>query len=135
MGNAKRVTRAFDSVLVGNINNANNANDAATGSVYGAVAYAYSIAKNETTISQDAEFLNAAAKTDSYGLYSTFMTTSSINGISRSGSSGAFTYSVAADSGNRPIAGSMRRVFATGCRTASRPTRVRHSRRNREPTR
>lgn len=99
------VTPAFaivtiDSVLVGNIN---NANDAATGSVYGAVAYAYQIAKNETTISQYAEFLNAAAKTDSYGLYTTNMTTSTINGISQSGVSGSFTYSVAAGSANKPI--------------------------------
>jgi hypothetical protein len=90
----------IDSVLVGNIN---NANDAATGSVYGAVAYAYKIAKNETTISQYAEFLNAAAKTDSYGLYSASMTTSYINGISRSGSSGTFTYSVNPGSANKPI--------------------------------
>jgi sulfatase modifying factor 1 len=99
------VTPAFaavniDTVLVGNIN---NANDAATGSLYGAVAYAYKIAKNETTISQYAEFLNAAAKTDSYGLYSASMTTSYINGISRSGSSGSFTYSVNPGSANKPI--------------------------------
>jgi formylglycine-generating enzyme required for sulfatase activity len=90
----------IDSVLVGNIN---NANDAAGGSLYGAVAYAYKIAKNETTISQYAEFLNAAAKTDSYGLYSANMTTSYINGISRSGSSGSFTYSVNPGSANKPI--------------------------------
>ena len=90
----------IDSVLVGNIN---NANDTATGSLYGAVAYAYQIAKNETTISQYAEFLNAAAKTDSYGLYSASMTTSYINGISRSGLSGSFTYSVNPGSANKPI--------------------------------
>ena len=57
------VTPAFAAamieVVLGNINNA----DEATG--YGAVAYAYQIAKNETTISQYAELLNAAAKTDS----------------------------------------------------------------------
>jgi formylglycine-generating enzyme required for sulfatase activity len=85
------------------IGNAGNANDAATGSVYGAVAYAYQIAKNETTISQYAEFLNAVAKTDSYGLYNEGMTTSYINGISRSGSSGSFTYSVNPGSANKPI--------------------------------
>ena len=70
----------------------------------GAVSYVYQIAKNETTISQYAEFLNAVAKTDSYALYSSSMTTSFINGISQSGSSGSFTYSVAAGSGNKPIA-------------------------------
>ena len=99
------VTPAFaviniDSVLVGNIN---NANDATTGSVYGAVAYAYQIAKNETTISQYAEFLNAVAKTDTYSLYNASMTTSYINGITQSGSPGTFTYSVAPGSGNKPI--------------------------------
>jgi formylglycine-generating enzyme required for sulfatase activity len=98
------VTPAFavtiDYVAVGN---AGNANDAATGGVYGAVSYAYNISKNETTIAQYAEFLNAVAKTDSYGLYSASMTTSYINGISRSGVSGSFTYSVATDSGNKPI--------------------------------
>jgi len=37
------------------VGNAGNANDAATGSLHGAVAYAYQIAKNETTITQHAE--------------------------------------------------------------------------------
>ena len=85
------------------IGNAGNADDAATDSLYGAVAYAYQIAKNETTISQYAEFLNAVAKTDSYGLYSASMTTSYINGVSQSGSSGSFTYSVNPGSANKPI--------------------------------
>lgn len=99
------VTPAFavlniDYVTVGN---AGNAADTATGSLYGAVAYAYQIAKNETTISQYAEFLNAVAKTDTYGLYSGSMTTSHINGISQGGASGSFTYSVASGSGNKPV--------------------------------
>jgi formylglycine-generating enzyme required for sulfatase activity len=63
----------------------------------------YKIAQNETTISQYAEFLNAVAKTDSYSLYNAGMTTSYINGISQSGSSGSFTYSVNPGSGNKPI--------------------------------
>jgi formylglycine-generating enzyme required for sulfatase activity len=94
---------SIDYASIGNAGNAGNANDAATGSLYGAVAYEYNISKNETTIAQYAEFLNAVAKTDSYSLYSSSMTTSYINGISRSGSSGSFTYSVAAGSGNKPI--------------------------------
>jgi formylglycine-generating enzyme required for sulfatase activity len=86
------------------IGNAGNLNDAATGSVYGAVAYAYKIAQNETTISQYAEFLNAAAKTNTYGLYNTSMGTDiNVGGISRSGASGSYTYSVL-NGGNRPIA-------------------------------
>ncbi len=100
------VTPAFavvniDFVTVGNIN---NPNDPATGSLYGAVAYAYKIAKNETTISQYAEFLNAAAQTDTYGLYDTGMGSDlSVAGITRSGFSGSYSYSVVAGSGNRPI--------------------------------
>lgn len=99
------VTPAFavvniDYVPVGN---AGNPADPATGSLYGAVAYAYQIAKNETTIAQYAEFLNAVAKTDTYGLYSASMTTTYIAGITQSGSSGSFTYSVVAGSGDKPI--------------------------------
>lgn len=80
-----------------------NAGNAADGTTYGAVAYDYKIAKNETTIALYAEFLNAVAKTDTYGLYSASMTTSYINGITQSGVPGSFTYSVAAGSGNKPI--------------------------------
>ena len=98
------VNPAFATVNIdyASIGNAGNANDAATGSLYGAVADAYQIARNETTISQYAEFLNAVAKTDTYSLYSTSMTTSYINGISRGGVSGSFTYSVASGSANKP---------------------------------
>lgn len=86
-----------------NVGNAGNTNDPTTG--YGAVSYAYQIAKNETSISQYAEFLNAAAKTDTYGLYNTSMATDgNVAGISRSGSSGSYTYSVLTGAGNRPIA-------------------------------
>ncbi len=67
------------------------------------MAYDYKIAKNETTIAQYAEFLNAVAATDTYGLYSTGMTTSYIAGITQSGVSGSFTYSVVAGSANKPI--------------------------------
>jgi len=52
---------------------AGNANDPATGSLYGAVASAYQISKNETTITLYAEFLNAAAQTDTYGLWNSSM--------------------------------------------------------------
>jgi formylglycine-generating enzyme required for sulfatase activity len=85
------------------VGNAGNAADSSTGSLYGAVAYAYQIGKNETTISQYAEFLNAVAKTDTYGLYSSKMPSGSINGITQSGSSGSFTYAVNPGSGNKPI--------------------------------
>jgi formylglycine-generating enzyme len=92
-------TVTIDYVFVGDAGNANDT----TG--YGSVASDFQISKNETTISQYAEFLNAAATTDSYGLYNSNMgSDANISGISRSGSSGSYTYSVLAGSGNHPIA-------------------------------
>ncbi|MBC8127787.1 MAG: SUMF1/EgtB/PvdO family nonheme iron enzyme [Gloeobacteraceae cyanobacterium ES-bin-144] len=91
------------------IKNGGNANDPASGliggadPIYGAVAKTYKIAKNETTIAQYAEFLNAVAKTDTYSLYHAQMTDGCINGISQSGASGNFTYSVNPGSENKPI--------------------------------
>jgi sulfatase modifying factor 1 len=92
------------------VGNAGNTADTADGDIntpgvqrFGAVGYAYQIAKNETTISQYADFLNAVAKTDTYGLYSTSMTQSYINGISRAGVSGSYVYSEALGTGNKPI--------------------------------
>jgi formylglycine-generating enzyme required for sulfatase activity len=67
---------------------------------YGAVAYAYQIGKYEVTNAQYGAFLNAAAKTDNYALYNSNM---SSLGISRSGSSGSYTYSVTTALANRPV--------------------------------
>ena len=102
-----RATINMDYVSVGNPGNAADTADGDNNTAgvqrYGSVGYVYQIAKNETTISQYAEFLNAVAKTDTYGLYSTNMTVSYINGISRSGVSGAYSYTAATGSGNKPI--------------------------------
>jgi len=99
------VTPAFAVVNIEyvTVGNAGNVADPATGSIFGAVAYAYKIAKNETTVSDYTQFLNAVAATDTYGLYSTQMTTSYNAGITRSGSPSTFTYSVVPGSGNKPI--------------------------------
>ncbi len=84
-------------VLVGNPGNASDS----TG--YGAVNYAYSIATYEVTLTQYATFLNAVAKTDTYGLYHASMATDlNIAGITRSGVSGSYAYGVLG-SGNRPV--------------------------------
>ena len=91
----------IDWVHVANPNYVNNAADPLTG--YGTVGYGYKIAKNETTIAQYTVFLNAVAKTDPHGLYNPLMGTNlNIAGISRSGDSGNYSYSVIG-SGNRPI--------------------------------
>ena len=94
------------------VGNPGNANDPATGGIYGAVAYDYQIGKYDVTIGQYTEFLNAVAKTDTYSLYNASMgTNQNIRGISRSGVSGSYTYSVIGPDGvvngqsgaNRPI--------------------------------
>jgi formylglycine-generating enzyme required for sulfatase activity len=84
-------------VIVGDPGNADDPN---TG--LGAVAYEYSIGKYEVTLAQYATFLNAVAATDAYNLYNAGMATDlNIAGISRTGSSGSYNYSVIG-SGNRP---------------------------------
>lgn len=77
-----------------------NAGNAADTTGYGAVSYEYQIGKYEVTNSQYGAFLNAKAPTDSYGLYNTSM---SSYGITRSGSSGSFTYSVTGALAHRPV--------------------------------
>lgn len=81
-----------------------DAGNAADSTGYGAVAYAYRISRNETSIGQYAAFLNAVASTDTYGLYNVGMSSSLVNGISQSGTPGNYSYSVAQGSANRPIA-------------------------------
>ncbi len=102
---ASAQTVTIDWVTVGNPGNAaqsaSNRNHAETGGDgYGAVAYEYKIGKYEVTNAQYGAFLNAAAQTDSYGLYNSNM---SSRGIVRSGSSGNFTYSVTTALANRPV--------------------------------
>ena len=78
---------SIDYVTVGN---AGNAADVQSQGTFGAVAYAYQIGKNEVPISQYAEFLNNAAKTDTNGLWNSSMGTDlNIAGITRAGNSGA----------------------------------------------
>jgi formylglycine-generating enzyme required for sulfatase activity len=96
----------MDWVTVGNPGNlpqsaSNRTHSESYGDGFGAVAYAYQIGKYEVTNAQYGAFLNAAAKTDNYGLYnSDFMPWF---GITRSGSSGSYTYSVTGTLANRPV--------------------------------
>jgi formylglycine-generating enzyme len=92
-----QATVTIDLVPVGDPGNAADT----TG--YGSVAYTYNIGKYEVTAGQYAEFLKAVAKTDAYGLYNTYMSSSYGCGIQRTGSSGSYTYSVASDYANRPV--------------------------------
>jgi sulfatase modifying factor 1 len=97
---AALITSASGSVTMDwvTVGNAGNSADPLTG--YGAVGYEYKIGKYEVTNAQYGAFLNAAAQTDSYGLYNSNM---SSKGITQSGSSGGFTYSVTGILANRPV--------------------------------
>jgi sulfatase modifying factor 1 len=90
----------IETVPVGNTGNL----DGAYGDGYGAVGYEYNIGKYEVTAGQYTVFLNAVADTDTYGLYSTSMWSSGFGcKIERTGSSGTYEYSVAADWADRPV--------------------------------
>ncbi len=98
----------IETVHVGNPGNAGEWSGASYGGhgpdrICGAVDYEYNIGKYEVTAGQYTAFLNAVAKTDTYGLYSTNMWYQYGCKIQRSGSSGSYTYSVAADWANRPV--------------------------------
>ncbi len=81
-----------------------DAGNAADSTGYGSVAYRYSIGTYDVTVSQYAEFLNAVADADPFGVYATSMESNqNIAGISRSGGSGSYNYTVIGGSGNKPI--------------------------------
>jgi formylglycine-generating enzyme len=62
---------------------------------YGSVGYVYQMGKYDVTVAQYCQFLNAVAKTDTFGLYNSWigMVFSTIK-IARSGNSGNYNYSV-----------------------------------------
>lgn len=99
----------LDLVTVGNPGNAGEWAGESYGGygpnrICGAVAYTYRIGKFEVTTGQYTAFLNAVAATDSYGLYSANMW-SAADGckIERMGTSGSYSYRVAADWANRSV--------------------------------
>src|SRR5688572_16070392 len=85
------------------VGNAGNACDAQVQGCFGAVNYEYSIGTYEVTNAQYAEFLNAKAAADPLALYNTSMGTGFDGGITRTGSSGSFSYSAIAGRGNMPV--------------------------------
>jgi len=95
-------------VPVGNPGNAADTRYATPG--YGAVGYTYNIGKYEVTAGQYTAFLNAVAKTDTYGLYNMNMDSSAYGcQITQHGTSGNYTYDFSgrpsgteADWANRP---------------------------------
>jgi len=94
---AAKAQITIPTVTVGDPGNANDS----TG--YGAVSDIYNIGTYEVTLSQYTAFLNAVAATDTYNLYNTNMASDlNIAGITRSGSSGSYTYAVTGPSGTNP---------------------------------
>lgn len=88
-------TITMDWVSVGN---ANNALDTTPG--YGAVGYDYQIGKHEVTNSQYGAFLNAKGASNSGAIYNANMAS---RGITQTGSSGSFSYSVTSGFENKPV--------------------------------
>ncbi len=89
-----------DTVLVGDVGNAADA------STYGSVGYEFRIGKTEITCTQYCAFLNAVAKTDTYGLWYSSMAGSPYTnrgGIGRAGTSGTYTYTVVARFNDVPV--------------------------------
>lgn len=80
-----------------------NAGNPASATGLGAVSYSYQAGKYEVTNSQYAAFLNAVASTDNFGLYNNEMDTTVFGGITRSGSSGGYTYAAKPGFGNKPV--------------------------------
>lgn len=77
----------------GTVGRPGNACDPQPGGCIGSVDYFYRMAKYEVTNAQYAEFLNAKALSDPYGLYNLNMANFN-GGITRSGSDGSYSYSV-----------------------------------------
>jgi formylglycine-generating enzyme required for sulfatase activity len=77
-----------------------NANNAADTTSYGAVDHAYKIGKYEVTNAQYGEFLNAKGQSNSNSIYNDAM---SGYGITQSGISGSFSYTVTTALANRPV--------------------------------
>jgi formylglycine-generating enzyme required for sulfatase activity len=59
--------------------------------------------KYEFTNELYTDFLNSVAATDTYSLYNTNMGSDSLGGISRSGTSGTYSYSVKTNMGDKPV--------------------------------
>jgi formylglycine-generating enzyme required for sulfatase activity len=88
-------TVTMDWVTIGDIN---NAADPLTG--YGSVDHAYRIGKYEVTNAQYGEFLNAKGQSNSNSIYNASMPT---YGITQSGTSGSFSYTVTTALAQRPV--------------------------------
>ena len=95
----------IDTVRVGDPGNqADTSSHSGNPAGQGSVSYTYNIGKYEVTAGQYTAFLNAVAKTDTYGLYNFSMWSSTWGcKIQQTGSAGSYSYTVASDWANRPV--------------------------------
>jgi formylglycine-generating enzyme required for sulfatase activity len=89
--------------VVGNPGNAADPLNSGAIPGIGSMADVYRIARFEVTNDQYAKFLNAMAETDTHDLYNPGMGSDARGGITRSGLSGSFSYSVKPNMGNKPV--------------------------------
>jgi sulfatase modifying factor 1 len=98
---AAHAAPVYDWVTVGDPGN--EADTTGSPNPAGAVADSFQIMKFEFTNQQYADFLNSVAATDTYSLYSTNMGSNVRGGITRSGSSGSYTYAAKSNMGDKPV--------------------------------
>lgn len=79
-----------------------DAGNAADSTGFGAVAYRYKIGRGEVSNAEYCDFLNAAARKDTYDLYNVEMS-GEYGGIVQSGSWGSYAYSVKEGWGRKPV--------------------------------
>jgi formylglycine-generating enzyme required for sulfatase activity len=81
-----------------------NPGNAAAANGMGAVPYAYQLGTYEVTNAEYAAFLNAVGGSNPFGIYNANMGSDATNGgITQSGGTGSFTYSVKSGFANRPV--------------------------------
>ena len=93
----------IDWVFVGGPGNASDTASNCVAANCGSVPHEYSISKFEVTNAQYAELLNAKASADPLELYNPNMGSDPQGGITRSGSSGSFTYAVKPGFADKPV--------------------------------
>ena len=101
MGTPAQAAVNIETIPVGHPGNSNDTH----GDGYGAVSYTYDIGKYEVTAGQYCEFLNAVAKTDTYGLYDSGMSNGDMYAarIEQHSTTGNHTYTIPSDWANRPV--------------------------------
>jgi formylglycine-generating enzyme required for sulfatase activity len=84
------------------VGNPGNTGETTINGTFGGVAYTYNVATTEVTNAQYAAFLNAVAATDTNALYNINMA-GALGGITRSGSSGSYTYAPVPGRASNPV--------------------------------